>query len=84
MIIFPILLFIIGMTFLFIIAGLRMDQEYQRGVIFRLGRYKTDHPPQGREDGLNQPINYQLFTKSLTKVWQPYTKDIINVMCNFL
>jgi len=25
---------------IFLVAGLRMDQEYQRGVIFRLGRYK--------------------------------------------
>lgn len=45
MIVLPILIFVIGVTFLLLIAGLRLDQEYQRGVIFRLGRYKTVKGP---------------------------------------
>ncbi|MBN2210362.1 MAG: slipin family protein [Sedimentisphaerales bacterium] len=33
------------LTVIFILAGLRMDQEYQRGVIFRLGRYQSVKGP---------------------------------------
>jgi regulator of protease activity HflC (stomatin/prohibitin superfamily) len=35
-----IIAFVAVVIVIFLLAGLRMDQEYQRGVIFRLGRYK--------------------------------------------
>ena len=34
----PILVFVIVVIIVFLLAGLRLDQEYERGVIFRLGR----------------------------------------------
>ena len=37
---FPLNLFIIGIVTLVLISGLRVAQEYERGVIFRLGRFK--------------------------------------------
>ena len=38
--VFPLPLFFIGITVLLLITGLRVAQEYERGVIFRLGRFK--------------------------------------------
>jgi regulator of protease activity HflC (stomatin/prohibitin superfamily) len=38
--VFPINQFIIGIVILLLISGLRVAQEYERGVIFRLGRFK--------------------------------------------
>jgi regulator of protease activity HflC (stomatin/prohibitin superfamily) len=38
--VFPLNLFIIGIVTLVLISGLRVAQEYERGVIFRLGRFK--------------------------------------------
>lgn len=35
-----IFMFVIVPAVIFLLAGLRLDQEYERGVIFRLGRYK--------------------------------------------
>ena len=37
---FPLNLFIIGIVIIILISGLRVAQEYERGVIFRLGRFK--------------------------------------------
>ena len=37
---FPLNLFIIGIVIIILISGLRVAQEYERGVIFRLGRLK--------------------------------------------
>ena len=37
---FPINQFVIGIVVLILISGLRVAQEYERGVIFRLGRFK--------------------------------------------
>jgi regulator of protease activity HflC (stomatin/prohibitin superfamily) len=37
---FPLQQFIIGIAVLILISGLRVAQEYERGVIFRLGRFK--------------------------------------------
>jgi regulator of protease activity HflC (stomatin/prohibitin superfamily) len=31
---------IVGVIVIIAIAGLRMDREYERGIIFRLGRFK--------------------------------------------
>jgi len=36
---------ILGIVIFFILLGLRLDQEYQRGVIFRLGRFKSVRGP---------------------------------------
>jgi regulator of protease activity HflC (stomatin/prohibitin superfamily) len=38
--VFPLNQFIIGIVILILISGLRVAQEYERGVIFRLGRFK--------------------------------------------
>jgi regulator of protease activity HflC (stomatin/prohibitin superfamily) len=38
--VFPLNLFIIGIVIIILISGLRVAQEYERGVIFRLGRFK--------------------------------------------
>jgi regulator of protease activity HflC (stomatin/prohibitin superfamily) len=37
---FPFSQFIIGLVILIMLSGLRVAQEYERGVIFRLGRFK--------------------------------------------
>ena len=35
----PVILIVVAAVVIFLLCGLRLDQEYQRGVIFRLGRY---------------------------------------------
>jgi regulator of protease activity HflC (stomatin/prohibitin superfamily) len=37
---FPFSQFVIGLVILILLSGLRVAQEYERGVIFRLGRFK--------------------------------------------
>ena len=34
------LVFVIVLIVVFLLSGLRLDKEYERGVMFRLGRYK--------------------------------------------
>ena len=36
----PAILIVVVVVVMFFLSGLRLDQEYQRGVIFRLGRYQ--------------------------------------------
>jgi regulator of protease activity HflC (stomatin/prohibitin superfamily) len=38
--VFPLNQFVIGIVIVILISGLRVAQEYERGVIFRLGRFK--------------------------------------------
>ena len=39
------LVIIAGITLFYALSGIKIDREYQRGVIFRLGRYKTIKGP---------------------------------------
>lgn len=78
-------LFLIGLVVVFILAGLRMDQEYQRGVIFRLGRYLAVRGPglYWVIPGIDQKVRVDIRTNAVDiESQETVTRDSVTIKVN--
>jgi len=81
----PFVVFAIGMITIFVLSGLRMDREYQRGVIFRLGRFLGVRGPglYWVVPGIDQKIQIDIRTATVDiESQETVTRDSVTIRVN--
>jgi YD repeat-containing protein len=81
----PILDFLVIALVVFVIAGLRVAQEYERGVVFRLGRYKGLRGPGlfWIIPGIERSVRVDIRTRTVSAEQQEtITRDSVTIKVN--
>lgn len=77
--------FVLAVVVLMVLAGLRMDREYQRGVIFRLGRFKHVKGPglYWVFPGIDQKVRVDIRTTTVDiESQETVTRDSVTISVN--
>jgi regulator of protease activity HflC (stomatin/prohibitin superfamily) len=86
MIIIPIILTPIGIVLLLLLSGVRIAQEYERGVVFRLGRYKGLRGPGIYwiiPVGIERSVTIDIRTRTVSAEQQEtITRDSVTIKVN--
>ena len=81
----PILDVLVIALVVFVVAGLRVAQEYERGVVFRLGRYKGLRGPglYWIIPGIERSVRVDIRTRTVSAEQQEtITRDSVTIKVN--